>query len=279
MHAGTSPGSSGDLWEIATPARADGMPGVEMAGFRLRGSGPIELRAVPHPALTLVVEFGDRPLVVQDASGRTSRGSVVAGLAPHDVRIKAESLECVQVRLSPLVARAVLDARSGEMAGQVVSLEDLWGPETHRIREQLHHATTWSHRFALLQALLARRVDTAAVAADPEVVWAWAAIRRSHGALRIDDLAAAVGWSRQRLWSRFDTQVGLSPKQAARLVRFDRAVHLLASGRAPGDVAAESGYSDQSHLHREVRSFNGTTPRAAADEPWLAVDDAAWPGR
>jgi hypothetical protein len=42
-------------------------------------------------------------------------------------------------------------------------------------------------------------------------------------------------------------------------------------------VATESGYADQSHLHREVKTFTGLTPTAVAVAPWLAIDDVAWP--
>ena len=45
----------------------------------------------------------------------------------------------------------------------------------------------------------------------------------------------------------------------------------------PPSVAAESGYADQSHLHREVKAFTGLTPKAVAAAPWLAIDDVAWP--
>jgi len=64
--------------------------------------------------------------------------------------------------------------------------------------------------------------------------------------------------------------------RAARLVRFDHAVHRLAAGHSPALVAAEGGYADQSHLHRDIVAFAGLTPAAVAVAPSLAVDDVAW---
>jgi AraC-like DNA-binding protein len=112
---------------------------------------------------------------------------------------------------------------------------------------------------------------------DPEVAHAWRRTLASRGRLRVDGLADEVGWSRDRLWSRFRSQLGITPKRAARLVRFDHAAHLLAAGLAPAVVATESGYVDQSHLHREAKEFAGLTPTAVAAAPWLAIDDVAWP--
>jgi len=59
-------------------------------------------------------------------------------------------------------------------------------------------------------------------------------------------------------------------------VRFDHAAPLLATGRSVARVAIETGYVDQSHLHREVKAFTGLTPTASATAPWLAIDDVAW---
>lgn len=66
------------------------------------------------------------------------------------------------------------------------------------------------------------------------------------------------------------------PKRAAKLVRFDHAVHGLVAGQDAAGVAADGGYIDQSHLHRDVAAFTGLTPATVVTEPFLAVDDIAW---
>ncbi|MER0444641.1 AraC family transcriptional regulator [Streptomyces sp. Edi4] len=265
-------------WEIERPARATALPGVDMAGFRIRGDGSTELRAIPHPAVTVAVEFGDRPFDIDGAGGPVRSGSLAAGLSFSVFRIQAEAIACVQIRLSPLVAYPVLGLPLGELGAGVIGLDDLWGRDATRLRERLHQARTWPERFALIDTELLTRLHAGKVA-DPEVAWAWRHIVASHGRVRVRDLAAGTGWSRQRMWSRFGSQIGLAPKRVGMLVRFDQAVHRLAQGHTPAQVAADCGYSDQSHLHHEVRAFTGTPPSAAANEPWLAVDDTAWPTR
>ena len=125
-----------------------------MAGFRSRATDLVDLRTVPYPAITVVVDFGDRPLVVDDGSSRQLRGSVVAGLAPGNVRVRGQDIECLQMRLSPVVAHGVLGA-SPELGGTVVALEDLWGGDATRIQEQLRAAGSWDDRFAIAEAALA----------------------------------------------------------------------------------------------------------------------------
>jgi AraC-like DNA-binding protein len=249
------------------------MAGVRMAGFSDQAEDPVDLQVVPYPAVTLFLDLGDGVLV-DHASGRQQRGSLAVGLAPGDVRGRGRHIECLQVRLSPVVAHAVLGA-AAELAETVVSLDELWGPDAARTQEQLRAARSWDERFAITEAALARR-QQAGRAADPEVAVAWRQLVASRGCLRVERLAAELGWSRKRLWSRFRSQIGLTPKRAAQLVRFDHAAHDLAAGRSPALVAAESGYADQSHLHRDVRTFAGVTPAAVAAAPWLAVDDIAW---
>jgi AraC-like DNA-binding protein len=262
------------IWDIATPSRPGRLPGVSMAGFRDRATDPVDLRLVPYPAVTVAVDLGDELLVVDDVSGRQQRGNVVVGLAPGSLRARGRDIVCLLIRLSPVVAHAVLGA-SPQLGGTVVGLDDLWGRDAARTQEQLCAAASWDDRFAIAEAALARRHE-AGRAVDPEVAFAWGRLVTSRGRVRVDHLAAELGWSRKCLWSRFRSQIGLTPKRAAQLVRFDHAAHRLAAGHSAAQVAAESGYVDQSHLHRDVMAFAGVTPTAVAVAPWLAVDDVAW---
>ncbi|MEU8888473.1 helix-turn-helix domain-containing protein [Streptomyces sp. NPDC048442] len=250
-----------------------------MAGFRVPGPLVGGLRMVPHPAVMLILEFGENPSGVEDGTGRLHRGSLVAGPgfgSGGGVRAWGERVECVQVRLSPVVAGAVLGVSPADLAGSPVSLDEVWGREAARIREQLGEIPLWQDRFAFIDALLARRLE-ARSPVDPAVAWAWNRILVGRGLVRVDHLAAEIGWSRKRLWSRFHSHLGIPPKSAAKLVRFDHAVHRLVAGEGAAQVAADGGYCDQSHLHRDVMEFTGATPATVRGEPFLTVDDRAWP--
>ncbi|MEV7045949.1 helix-turn-helix domain-containing protein [Amycolatopsis sp. NPDC051061] len=262
------------LWDVALPASPGRLPGVTMAGFADRGRTPAGLRLIPPPAVTLALVFGPGTIAL---SGTAGRGSVVAGLGFGDTRVRhAADFSCVQVRLPPAVAGAVLGIRPAELDSAIAALDDLWGRDAARLAERLNETSSWEERFAVTEAELVRRLE-GGPAADPEVAWAWARMVRTRGLVRVERLAEEVGWSRKRLWSRFQAQIGLPPKRAARLVRFDHAVHRLVAGQEAAFVAADAGYADQSHLHREVRAFTGITPTAVACEPFLTIDDLAWP--
>lgn len=262
--------------DIAVPRPSHRLPGISMAGFRQRTPAAFDIAMVAHPSVTVLLDLSDAGSLGYDVCGQYRGASAVIGLLPGDLLIAGRGIgECLQIRLQPAVAAAVLGG-SGDTTGRVVPLADVWGRDAGRTEDRLRAAASWDERFAIAAELLGRRVR-GRTRVDPEVTHIWRRTLTTRGRLRVDGLAGEVGWSRQRLWSRFRAQLGITPKQAARLVRFDHAAHLLAAGRPAASVAAESGYADQSHLHREAKAFAGLTPAAVAVAPWLAIDDVAWP--
>ncbi|MEV6287021.1 helix-turn-helix domain-containing protein [Kribbella sp. NPDC051770] len=263
------------LVDVAVPRSPDRLPGVSMAGFGHRGPESLDIAMVAHPSVTLLIDLSDGEGLVHRGDGREIRGSAVIGLLPGALRAGGRVGECLQIRLEPAAAAVVLGTAT-ELTGAVVPFEEVWGRDAERTEDRLRAAASWDERFTIAADLLGRRLGGRRTVA-PEVAFAWRQTRASRGRVRVEGLADEVGWSRKRLSARFQGQLGITPKRAARLVRFDHAARLLAAGQAAAGVAVESGYVDQSHLHREVKSFTGLTPAAVSVAPWLAIDDIAWP--
>lgn len=133
----------------------------------------------------------------------------------------------------------------------------------HRASE-LGEGTRLARECALL-ALLddLQRVDAAPQrpAADPVVIAAVELLRdRFIDHLDLDTISAAVGESKFRLLRRFRAVTGMTPHQFLVSIRITHARRLLATGVAPAEVAAMTGFADQSHLTRRFRSRIGFTP-------------------
>lgn len=254
----------GPGWELvrAAPSRERRLD-LSLTGFRQRGPDRLDMRPRPLPAVTVVVGLGADLLTVDAAGAQDEMRSGVGGLVPKSARIRGRNVECVELRMSPLTAYTLLGGAAGELDGRMLDLDDLWGREAEWLCERLAGQTSWDERFATVEAALAARLE-AGPTPDREVRRVWAQLLASSGSTRVDRLAAECGWSHKRLWTRFTAQVGLTPKRAARLVRFDAAARRLAAGHHPAAVAVACGYTDQPHLHRDVREFAGCTPRQLA---------------
>ncbi len=241
-------------------------------GSRIEGLEPGEHGGLPSPFLTLIVGIDSAIDVVAMPDRRQAPGSVAAilgGLHTCAATVAyGASLSCVNVELSPLGARSLLGVRAGELASRVVALEDVLGRRGVELPERLAHAGSWPQRFDVLDMAFAAGL-TDRLALSPPLGRAWRRIVSSGGAARIDAVAAEVGWSRRNLLDRFRVEFGLSPKVAARVVRFDRARRLLEHpvGPSAAMVAARCGYHDQAHLTREWQDLGGCPPGA-----WLAAE-------
>lgn len=143
------------------------------------------------------------------------------------------------------------------------------------LRERLGATAGWAGRFAACDDVLGRLAPGRNSVAAP-LGEAWRLLVASGGSLPVADLAVRVGWGRRHLAARFSEEFGLSPKVAARIVRFDRARRMLQSGEARtiANVAATCGYYDQAHLNREFVDLAGCPPTRWMAEELPSVQDA-----
>ena len=78
--------------------------------------------------------------------------------------------------------------------------------------------------------------------------------------LTLEELANLVDLKPLRLLRLFRKTLGLPPHAYLIQVRIIKAKKLLATGMSIADAALETGFSDQSHLHRHFKRMVGVTP-------------------
>jgi AraC-like DNA-binding protein len=276
------PGARGDrieesVWGVPAPALRPFIAGY--SGYRQAGVPPATHRGLPSPYLTVIFTLDDPLTVAAHADPRqppASYRSLVGGLHTSPALIEHQGRQSgIQLLVSPLGARALLGMPAAELASIDVEGSDVLGLLADKIGERISKAGDWPARFAVLDQLLASRL------ADPpieprtsdEVGHAWRRLVASGGHCAVSELAAETGWSDRHLRSVFRGETGLTPKAAARVIRFDRTRRLLQRRTAAGlplllaDLAADCGYYDQAHLAREFRDLAGLPPSA-----WLAAE-------
>jgi AraC-like DNA-binding protein len=248
-------------------------------GYRQAGLDPARHRGLPSPYLTVIFTL-DEPLVIAahpDPGQRPGSFDILIGglhtapaLIDHD-----GSQSGIQLALSPLGARALLNLPAGEIAEIDVHGEAILGGLAAQVHAELHELGTWPDRFALLERVLRDRLAAAdeIASVSDEIRFAWRRLLATGGTTSVADLAAQTGWSDRHLRARFRAEVGLGPKEAARVIRFDRARRILQRRSWTGqplalaDLAAVGGYFDQAHLDRDFRQLAGCPPTT-----WLAEE-------
>jgi AraC-like DNA-binding protein len=237
-----------------------GLRGVvgDYADFEQRADGPVETAEAAGAGLVLIVDL-DRGWAVEGERF----GSFVGGIYMRPVRVRHEgSAGGIQINLEPPALRRLTGVPAGELWERTVGLEDLFGRKAALLAEQLYGLSDPAARFAALDRALLEQLAAAPAHPRPDVERAWQLLRATGGQMPIEELAQHLGCSRRHLARRFAEDVGASPKQAARLIRFEAARARVRSGAPLARIAPECGYADQAHMAREFREFAGAPPTA-----------------
>ncbi|HEX8553698.1 MAG TPA: AraC family transcriptional regulator, partial [Sphingomonas sp.] len=224
-----------------------------LVGFTCAGVERFEQAGRPYVSLPGQVRIIDPGVVHTGAPGddRTWRymALYVAPTAFTDLHPEADA--------GPVFDRAVIEDaelfRTG--LGLIASLAEVVDPVE---REE---------RLAVLLMRLMRHqhgADHSALRAEPEKVRLARQYIRARIAtvVRLDELAAAVGFSKFHLLRTFKAATGLTPWRYQVQLRLASARDLLRDGVPASQVAVICGFFDQSHFTRLYRASFGITPAA-----------------
>lgn len=245
-------------------------------GYRMPALPGAVHRGLPSRFLTLVIDL-DAPLEVRWPAGAIASHGVVGGLHTTPALIEADREQVgLEYALSPMACRGILGVPAGAIGGLSLDLAEIFGAEAARLVDRVACAATWRERFHLVDSVLLARLDDA-VPPDPLVEAVWALTFGLGGRLPVAEIADRVGYTRRHLTERFRVATGVTPKQAARVARFEHARQVLSRPErpAPARVAVSCGYADQSHLCREWRALAGCTLTSWLHDELPFIQDGA----
>jgi AraC-like DNA-binding protein len=272
------------VWSVPVPVLR---PFIERyVGYRQAGVAPGRHRGLPSPYLTVIFTLDDPLVLAEHPDPRQPPGSyrtLVGGLHTSPALITHPGRQSgIQLLLSPLGARALLGMPAGELVNIDVEGPEVLGSVADRIGERLREAPDWPGRFAVLDQMLASRLaagpagPAVSTEAAAEVGLAWRRLMSAGGRCSVSGLADETGWSDRHLRGRFRDETGLTPKAAARVIRFDRARRLLQHRAAAGTgLPPDRAAGGTGSLPDRAAAGTGLPPHLAAGGTGSQVHRAA----
>lgn len=212
----------------ATPGR--GLRSSVDRFWRLESNASGAQRVLPDGCVDVIVDL------------RSGRARVV-GAMTKPLITTGSAASYLSVRFKPGTASRFLGVPMNALTDQTIELRDLGHFD----------AFDNARNVAELSNALLRRAEER----SPRIEHAVRLLNAGHST---SSVAKALEWSRQHLRRVFEAHVGLSPKQFACVARMQRTlITLQNTDQSLAEAATTLGYSDQSHLARELRLLVGAT--------------------
>lgn len=165
--------------------------------------------------------------------------------------------------LRPEAAGLILGDSAYYFSGSYVDAESVFGSETNVLYDKLSEAKTDSARFIFVESFLKTRIEKAGKVLNKRIVEGINQLSKIDKNMRIDTLAEILNLSKRQMERVFLSEVGLAPKNFARVLRFQKVFALR--NRKPyvslTELAYECGFSDQAHFINDFKSLSGFTPK------------------
>lgn len=226
--------------------------------------GALRLDAVPKEPFVHLPDADTKVVVRVEGNGR--RSVLIVGPRVRATYHAGKPLmSCVEVRLAPGTALPLLGVPAVDLVGRAVSLGDLPGRKARELAEEMGSLDADPERTVeRLAEVLPSRLAAVADSSRTELVRAGVdamSIRTGHLPGPVPHVARELAVSERQLRNLFAEGVGLSPKHYARINRV-RAVLAHAADLSWAQLAAVTGFYDQSHMTSDFRALMGVPPRS-----------------
>jgi len=168
-------------------------------------------------------------------------------------------LRLAGVKLDPRALRALIGMPLGEFRDTTVACADIGLTALSELEERIPNLQSVDQLAGTFDQFFLGRMTDELGERDP-VSHLLERIRTMRGSQSILQWAREHRVDPRTLERRFIAQVGMAPKQFARIERFKYSYHLLGTPEPSKSRAYLEPYYDESHFNREFRRFLGMSP-------------------
>ena len=241
------------------PALCDIVEGVWIQESGPAPAIPATSRVLPTGTVEILFHYGDLISHVEPRRTVTMPRSYVTGQRSRPVKVMSTGrMGIVIVSLYPWGMQTLLPGATEAADGYVDLREFLPARRVTRLEEQLIMATGSHQRIKLVESFL-QRIRCKSI--DTKMAFATQLLCKQGQSRPVHRATQILEMSERHFLRRFKNSIGLQPSVFMRIMRFQHAIRARRRHHHNwAEIAAECGYSDQSHLIRDMRAFSDQAP-------------------
>ncbi len=169
----------------------------------------------------------------------------------------------VVFQLYPFVLKSFFNVNPKDLNDDCYNLELMPDGKGAAIMQQLEQSSSTGEWIGLITDFLYARFRQKKETLDLSVRQAIQQIINHQGQVSIAALFTALNLSERTFERRFLSEVGIPPKQFAKIIQFQQSLEQLRvkSYTRLTDIVYANGFADQSHFIRVFKAFTGQTPK------------------
>ncbi|UII21684.1 helix-turn-helix domain-containing protein [Fulvivirga ligni] len=168
----------------------------------------------------------------------------------------------VVMQLYPFASKYLLNVDPKILNDDCYDLLQLHHLKPDQYLQQLNSTEDFSNQIEIMSDLIELLIDVHQVPTNDTVQKAIQLIMEAEGQVMMKDVQDQVYVTERTLERNFMQEVGLTPKQFAKIIQFQSTLDKLGAGNHEkfNDIGLDSGFADQSHFIRTFKKYTGLNP-------------------
>lgn len=165
-------------------------------------------------------------------------------------------------QLYPFASKYLLGVDPKELNDECFDLYQLKHIDIKSLNNDLANCSSLEGQVKIISQLMRKLIDWNLVSPNDKVQQAIDIILKHDGKITVRKILDQVHLTERTFERNFLSQVGLTPKQFAKIIQFQRSLRQLTKTNFDKliDIGHDSGFSDQSHFIRTFKKYTGQTP-------------------